>query len=173
LLLIDDNRLLTEAVAGCLCGSADVWVAALCTTDDPNLAEVTTRVRPDVIALDVEPLGAAVGDTTAQLAAAAPTACIVVLTGSRDPLLAVAAARAGVMAWVPKQAHLADFVATVRAVGRGDAVFPPDLLGVVLRELSADARRAHVDAPPSDPVPPHPPDRHGSGPPADRAHHVH
>ncbi|HEX3648996.1 MAG TPA: hypothetical protein VHV49_11245, partial [Pseudonocardiaceae bacterium] len=70
--------------------------------------------------------------------------------------------------WVPKQAPLADFVATVRAVWRGHAVFPPDVLGAVLRELSADARRAA----PVDPVPLHPP-RRGSARAAGAAQHVH
>jgi len=144
LLLIDDHQLLTEAMAQCLCAWADLWVAARCTTDDPNLAEVAARVDPDVIALDVEQLGTATAAITARLAAAAPAARIVALTGSRDPRQAVAAARAGVVAWVPKQAHLDDFVATVRAAGGGQAVFPPDLLGPVLRELRADARRGRA-----------------------------
>ena len=141
LLLIDDHQLLTEAVAHCLCASADLWVAARCTTDDPNLAEVVAQVHPDVIAVDVEQLGAAAGATTALLAAAAPTACIVALTDSQDPRKAVAAARAGVIAWVPKESQLVDFVATVHAAYSGHAVFPPNLLGAVLRELRADAHR--------------------------------
>ncbi|HJP79288.1 MAG TPA: response regulator [Pseudonocardiaceae bacterium] len=151
LLLIDDHQLLTEAVAHCLCASNDLWVAARCTTDDPNLTEVVAQVHPDVIALDVEQLGAEAGPTTARLAAAAPAACIVALTDSQDPRKAVAAARAGVVAWVPKQGHLVDFVATVRAARRGHAVFPPDLLGAVLRDLRADAHRYRCRMPP----PPH------------------
>ena len=142
LLLIDDHQLLTEAMAYCLCASADMWVAARCTTEDPNLTEVAAQVRPDVIALDVEQLGPAAAATTAKLAAAAPAARIVALTACRDPRQAVAAARAGVVAWVPKQAHLADFVATVRAAHGGHAVFPPDLLEAVQRELHADAYRS-------------------------------
>ena len=146
LLLIDDHQMLTEAMAYCLCASADLWVAARCTTEDPNLAEVAAQVHPDVIALDIEQLGPAAATITARLAAAAPAARIVALTGSRDPRQVVAAARAGVVAWVSKQAHLADFVAAVRAVHGGHAVFPPDLLGAVLRELRADACRSRGPA---------------------------
>ncbi len=155
LLLIDDHQLLTEAVAHCLCASADLWVAARCTTDDPNLAEVVAQVHPDVIAVDVDQLGAAAGATTACLAAAAPSASIVVLTDCQDPRKAVAAARAGVVAWVPKQSHLVDFVATVRAARRGDAVFPPHLLGAVLRDLHAHARRYRCRVPPARRALPH------------------
>lgn len=173
LLLIDDHQMLTEAVAHCLCSSPDLWVAARCTTDDPNLAEVVTQVSPDVIALDVEQLGAAAGKTTAQLAEAAPAACIVALTGSRDPRKAVAAARAGVVAWVPKQGRLVDFVATVRAARSGHAVFPPDLLGAVLRDLRADARRYRGRVPSADRVFPRVPHQRRPVQPTSRTRHIH
>jgi NarL family two-component system response regulator LiaR len=172
LLLIDDHQLLTEAVAHCLCASADLWVAARCTTDDPNLAEVVAQVHPDVIAVDVEQLGAEAGAATARLAAAAPAARIVALTDSRDPRKAVAAARAGVVAWVPKQSQLVDFVATVHAAHSGHAVFPPDLLGAVLRELRADAHRFPCRMSPARRVVPHVPQRRPVQP-ALRARHEH
>jgi two-component system nitrate/nitrite response regulator NarL len=173
LLLIDDHQLLTEAVAHCLCQSADLWVAARCTTDDPNLTEVVAQVHPDVIALDVEQLGAEAGPTTARLAAAAPAACIVALTDSQDPRKAVAAARAGVVAWVPKQSHLVDFVATVRAARRGHAVFPPELLGAVLRDLRADAHRYRCRLPAQPHVPPRLVEQRRPVQPARRVHRHH
>jgi DNA-binding NarL/FixJ family response regulator len=61
--------LLTEAVAYCLCASADLWVAARCTTDDPNLSLLSALNRVDQ--------GEIVVDTIAPLARPTPAAAAV------------------------------------------------------------------------------------------------
>jgi len=54
--------MVTEALASRLSAAPDLWVAGCCTTDDPQLPEVVRWLRPDVILIEVEPLGFAVGD---------------------------------------------------------------------------------------------------------------
>jgi len=150
LLLVDHYRMITEALAARLSAAPDLWVAGCYRHDDPQLSEIVSWLRPDVILIDVTPFGAAVGEVLLTLRAAWPQAGVVVI--SEDPSIAqaVEAARAGAAAWVPKE-HGADELETVlRGVAKGHAWFPPEMLGEILRELRDDVRRAREDGDPLD-----------------------
>ena len=49
--------MVTEALASRLSAAMDLWVAGRCTTADPNLIDIVRGLRPDVIAIEVEPFG--------------------------------------------------------------------------------------------------------------------
>jgi NarL family two-component system response regulator LiaR len=142
LMLIDDHLMITEALASRLSASMDLWVAGRCTTADPNLLDIVRGLRPDVIVIEVAPFGREIGDMLGKLMAARPEARVIVLTSDHDVTHAVEAARAGVAAWVAKEQGAAELEAALYGVIRGEAVFPPHMLGEILRELRADARRA-------------------------------
>ncbi len=145
LLLIDDHLMVTEALASRLSSAMDLWVAGRCATTDPNLLDIIRGLRPDVITVEVEPLGSAVGDVLRQIVAARPEAKVVVLSADHDVSHAVEAARAGVSAWVAKEQGAAELETVLRGVYEGRSWFPPDMLGEILRELRADVRRARED----------------------------
>jgi two-component system, NarL family, response regulator LiaR len=141
-LLIDDHRMLTDALAARLSAATDIWVVGSATTDDPRLRELIPALRPDVIITEVGPVAAETGRMLRTIGAARPGAHLVVLTASRDNAHAVAAARAGAVAWVPKVSSVEQLLGVVRAVCQGHAYYPPRQLGAVLRELRSDIRRA-------------------------------
>jgi len=143
LLLADDHLMITEALAARLAAAPDIWVAGRCAATDPNLPVIITGVRPDVIAIETEPFGATIGAALQRIAAVRPQAWVVVLSADRDVEHAVAAARAGAVAWVAKEQDAAEFESVVRGVVRGCSWFPADMLGEILRELRADAFRTH------------------------------
>ena len=58
LLLVDDHLMVTEALASRLSSAPDLWVAGRCTTAEPNLLDIVRGVRPDIITVEAEPLGA-------------------------------------------------------------------------------------------------------------------
>ncbi|WP_018682055.1 helix-turn-helix transcriptional regulator [Actinokineospora enzanensis] len=146
--LVDDHVLLTEALAGRLAAFADLAVAGWCASDDPRLAAGLARELPDVIVVEPERARLSEDRLFALIQDAAPDARIVVLTAGREPERALAAARAGAQAWVPKAAGTTHLVEVLRGVRRGDAWFPPRCLGVVLRGLRADAHRARPEGGP-------------------------
>jgi two-component system, NarL family, response regulator LiaR len=143
LLLADDHLMITEALASRLAAASDIWVAGRCAATDPTLPAIITGVRPDVIAIEAEPFGATIGAALERIAAVRPEARVVVLSADRNVAHAVAAARAGVVAWVAKEQDAAEFESVVRGVVRGCSWFPPDMLGEILRELRAEATRTH------------------------------
>ncbi|MGQ0717210.1 MAG: LuxR C-terminal-related transcriptional regulator [Pseudonocardiales bacterium] len=141
-LLVDSHAMLTDALTVQLSTADDLWVVGSCTPDDPRLTDIVRTVRPDVITTDIGPAAAVTGGMVRRLRAAWPPAHLVVLTGSHDTAHAVAAARAGAAAWVPKECSLDHLLEVLRSVPLGHAFYPPRQLGVVLRELLDDARRA-------------------------------
>lgn len=145
LMLVDDHLMITEALAARLSASMDLWVAGRCTTADPNLTDIVRGLRPDVIVIEVAPFGHEIAEMLEKLMAARPEARVIVLTSDQDVTHAVAAARAGVAAWVAKEQGAAELEAALRGVIRGESWFPPHMLGEILRELRADARRGHDD----------------------------
>jgi DNA-binding NarL/FixJ family response regulator len=142
LLLVDDHLMVTEALASRLSTAMDLWVAGRCTTADPNLLDIVRGLRPDVITIEVEPLGPAVGEVLRSLVAARPEARIVVLSSDHNLGHAVEAARAGVAAWVAKEQGAAELETVLRGVCEGKSWFPPDMLGEIVRELRGDVLRA-------------------------------
>ena len=133
ILLVDDHLMVTEALASRLSAAMDLWVAGRCTVADPNLLEIVRGLRPDVITIEVEPLG---------LMAARPEARVVVLSADHNIAHGVEAARAGVSAWVAKEQGAAELETVIRGVCQGYSWFPPDMLGAILSELRADVGRA-------------------------------
>ncbi len=149
-LLVDEHRMLTEALAIRLSAVPDLWVLGQYSTDDPRLTEVVSHLGPDVVVIDVAPVGPAAPGLLARLTAACPGTRLVVLTASRDPHDAVAAARIGVDAWVRKDCSVEQLVSILRGVALGHASYPPELLGMVLHELREDVRRARDRSEPLD-----------------------
>ncbi|MGH3671903.1 MAG: response regulator transcription factor, partial [Pseudonocardiaceae bacterium] len=94
------------------------------------------------ISTEIGPVAVATGGMVRKLSAAWPPAQLVILTGSHDTAHAVAAARAGAAAWVSKESSLAHLLEVLRGVPLGHAFYPPQQLGVVLRELRADVQHA-------------------------------
>lgn len=140
-LLIDDHAMLTDALGARLSAATDMWVVGSAATNDPRLAELTVALRPEVVVTEVGMVATETGRMLGTIGAARPGSHIVVLTASHDTTQAVAAARAGAAAWVPKGCSVEHLLGVVRAVCQGHACYPPRQLGAVLRELRGDARR--------------------------------
>jgi DNA-binding NarL/FixJ family response regulator len=150
LLLVDDYRMVTEALASRLSTAPDFWVAGCCTTNDPKLPEIVRWLRPDVILIEVEPLGFAVEEVVQRLRAAWPSTHVVVVSADNDVAHAVDAARAGADAWVSKKQGADELETVLRGVCAGHSWFPPEMLGEILRQLRDDVRQARDDSNPLD-----------------------
>lgn len=142
LVLVDDYRMVTEALASRLSSAPDLWVAGCSQTDDPRLPEIIRWLRPDIVLIDVEPLGFAVAEVLSRIRTAWPDARIIVVSADDDVSHAVDAARAGADAWVSKNQGADQLETVLRGVARGHSWFPPEMLGEVLRGLRQDVREA-------------------------------
>jgi NarL family two-component system response regulator LiaR len=133
----------TEALAMRLSDEADVRVVATFSSSEPDLAGKVRAIRPDVVTVDVGPLGAtAAASLIEQLTRRDPELRVVVLTGAHETEQVVKVARAGAVAWLSKEAPTIELLATIRAVCAGHARYPTEHLGAVLRELVGELRRS-------------------------------
>lgn len=139
--LVDDHQMLTEALAVKLSTTPDLRVVGQCLAEASEPAEMAAQLDPDVVTVEAAH-GCDPAPLITRLRSAGRPPCVVVLTASHDPQEAVRAARAGAEGWVPKESSVDTLAETLRGVCRGDAYFPPEQLGHVLRGLREDARLA-------------------------------
>lgn len=93
----------------------------------PEAARAVRGRRADVLVLDLVMPGGSGIELIAELAGAAPTTAVVVLTMEDDPALARAALRAGARGYVLKDRASADLVAAVHAARAGHTYLTPEL----------------------------------------------
>ena len=136
--IVDDNRLVREALAAMLDQLPDLRVIATGVADPAFLDEI----RPDVLLLDVglgeeDSLGLA-----AALTKQAPDAKIIVmdLLPMNDDIAQFV--NAGVSGFVLKDATFDEFVATIRTVAAGGKVLPPRMTESLFSQIAmaAEAR---------------------------------
>jgi NarL family two-component system response regulator LiaR len=125
LVLVGGYQMVSEALAYRLGAAPDFCVVGCCSADDPRLADTVRSLRPDVIMIEVEPLGLAVSEVVRQLIAAWPTAQVVVLGGGPSTAEVVEAARAGADAWVARTQGADELEDVIRGVCEGRAHQPP------------------------------------------------
>src|SRR5688572_12481209 len=130
--IIDDNRLVREALMAMLSQLPDVRVVASAQADEAFLAEH----KPNVLLLDAglrdhDSLGVA-----PVLKKAAPEAAIIVMDLVPLNEEIVEFVNAGVSGFVLKDASFDEFVATIRSVAAGKKVLPPKLTESLFTQIA-------------------------------------
>lgn len=137
--MVDDHVIVTETLSLRLSEVPGLVMIGRFTTDDPDLLRDIATLYPDVTTVEIEPLGPSADVLIEAIHSACPPGQIVVLTASNDTSLAVAAARAGAAAWVSKSSTLEHLTAVLFGVCAGQAWYPPEHLGAILRVLRSEA----------------------------------
>jgi len=141
--IVDDNRLVREALATLLTGLGDVRGVAAPVAD----AAFLDATRPDVVLLDVGLRDEDSLSVAASIASHAPNTRIIVMDLIPMNEDIVQFVNAGVSGFVLKDATFDEFVATIRSVAAGDKVLPARMTQSLFSQIamSADARgREHV-----------------------------
>jgi DNA-binding NarL/FixJ family response regulator len=141
--VVDDNRLVREALAAMLDQLPDIRAVAAAIAD-PEFLEST---KPDVLLLDVGLRDEDSLSVAAAIASHASGAKIVVMDLVPVNEDIVQYVNAGVSGFVLKDTTFDEFVATIRAVAAGGKVLPPRMTQSLFTQIAmaADARgREHV-----------------------------
>jgi two-component system, NarL family, response regulator LiaR len=136
-LLIAEQRMLADALSERLGDEPGLTVTSEDGTDRQHLEQALVRSRPGVVVTSDLTVGRAVAQRR-------PDVALVVLAPVADSAHAVAAARAGAVAWLPMSSGVDELVAVVRAAAEGRAHYPDLHLAEVLRELRRDVDRARA-----------------------------
>lgn len=140
LMLVDDHFVVRAGLAGSLGMEPDVIVVAECGSGEQAI-EAYRQHRPDVVLMDWRLTGLSGVEATAVIRREFPEARIISFTvyeGEEDIARAV---EAGVSGYLPKSSSRQEILGAIRAVQRGQSVFPP----LIAAKLSAGRSRGKLN----------------------------
>lgn len=135
--IIDDNRLVREALAAMLGEVADVRVVTSAVAD----ATFLTKTKPDVWLLDVGLRDQESLDVAAALLTATPDAKIIVMDIIPVHEDIMEFVNTGVSGFVLKDSTFDDFVETIHSVAAGQKVLPPRMTQSLFSQIANAAVR--------------------------------
>jgi len=146
ILLVDDQPMLRMGYRMILDAQPDLSVVGEA-ENGLEAVELTARVNPDVVLMDVRMPGLDGVEATERIVASGSPSRIIILTTFDLDEYAYGALRAGASGFLLKDAPPPDMLSAIRAVATGDAVVAPS---VTRRLLSEFARHLPVHEQPSD-----------------------
>jgi DNA-binding NarL/FixJ family response regulator len=144
ILIVDDHPIVLDGVRVALAGSPIDVVGEARTGEDA--VREASRLRPDVVLMDLGLPGISGVEATRRLLAAVPDTAVLAFTMYEDDDSVFAALRAGATGYLVKGADKGELVRAVQSVASGEAVFLGP--GVARRVL---AHFATLSAPPAGP----------------------
>ena len=142
--VVDDHRMFAESLARLLSDEPDIDVLGLALAAAPALEMVAT-LRPRVVLVDYLLPDVDGVEFTAQIKAADPATMVVMLTGSADDRVLLAAVEAGCSGFLTKDRAAAEVADAVRAAAAGEALISPALLARLLPKLNPTHRSIGSD----------------------------
>jgi DNA-binding NarL/FixJ family response regulator len=146
-LLVDDEPLVRLGFSMVLAAHDDLQVVGEA-GNGAEAVELTGRLRPDVVVMDVRmPVLDGVAATRRIVSAGVPSRVVVLTTFDLDEY-AFAALQAGASGFLLKNTEPAELVAAIRTVARGDAVVAPRVTRRLLETFAAQLPSADRTADP-------------------------
>ncbi|MHB8513479.1 MAG: response regulator [Actinomycetota bacterium] len=142
-LVVDDHRLVAQAITDALSHAPDIEVAGVA-HDGASGIEHARKLQPDVILMDLLLPDLDGASATKAILESVPDTKIVMVTGSIDEAALIAALSAGCVGYISKERDLNELVDAVRAVAVGETLVSPDMLPVILKRLQVSAKAPQV-----------------------------
>jgi DNA-binding NarL/FixJ family response regulator len=138
--LIADDQALVRAGFAALVDASDGMTVVGEAADGAQAVELATRLRPDVVLMDVRMPVEDGLSATRRITAALPEVRVVVLTTFSLDEYVFDALRAGASGFLLKDTEPAELVRAVRVVHEGDALLSPSITRRLVEEYAARAK---------------------------------
>ncbi|NJN96379.1 MAG: response regulator transcription factor [Anaerolineales bacterium] len=138
LLIVDDSQDSRQAIRAAIAYSDQIIVVGEATNGEEAL-ELTGRLQPDVILLDVMMPRLNGIQTAVSISKLYPAIKIIMLSAYDSKELILDAVRSGAQGYLIKGSPSTEIIQAIRAVARGQAILSPLMLGWVLDELTSSA----------------------------------
>jgi two-component system NarL family response regulator len=131
IMMVDDHRMLREALRAPLAAERDLEIVAEAGNGGEAL-ERLEQVRPDLLLLDIALPDMTGIDVARQALARLPELRIVALSGYADKMFVDEMLKAGARAYVVKSAGTQELIFAIRAVLAGHVFLSPEITGAML-----------------------------------------
>src|SRR5688500_17687232 len=125
-LIVDDHPMFRRGLRTVFDGTPDLEIVGDA-TDGQQAITLTDQLQPDVVLMDIHMPGINGIAATRQILQASPNVRVLILTMFEDDASVFTAMRAGARGYVLKDADTEDILRAIRGVGRGEAVFGPEV----------------------------------------------
>jgi DNA-binding NarL/FixJ family response regulator len=142
--IVDDHRAFLDGLARILADEPDIDVLGVA-TDSASARSLIEQVAPKVALIDYQMPDQDGVSLAAEIKARHPDTVIVMLTGTADDRVLLAAIEAGCSGFLTKDRASAEIVNAVRAVAAGEALISPAMLARLLPKLSRTHRAIGSD----------------------------
>jgi len=143
-LLVDDHRMFAESIARLLADEEGIAVLGTASTGGEGIV-LAERLQPDVVLLDYQMPDLDGVTVAARIKAARPETMVVMVTGSADDRVLVAAIEAGCSGFITKDQVAGEVASAVRAAAAGEALITPQMLGRLLPKLRHTSTHVGAD----------------------------
>ena len=130
-LLVDDQPLVRSGLRMILCPEEGFLIVGEC-ADGAEVVDAVTRLRPEVVVMDVRMKQVDGAEATRRLRAVADSPPVLILTTFKDDEVLSAALRAGAAGFLLKDAPGEEILRATRLVAAGDAYLDPAVTARVL-----------------------------------------
>lgn len=143
-LVVDDHPIFREGLAGLLVTVPGVEVVGSA-SDGGQAIEMVTRLRPDVVFMDLTMPGISGIEATRRIAVASPATAVLIVTMVDDDATVIAALRAGARGYLLKGADQDEVRGALHTIASGGAVFGAGVAAQVLALAHAGTRAPATD----------------------------
>lgn len=144
--LIEDSAVTREVMKKLVGKEPDLELVGVWPTGEEALAGVS-KLRPDVILVDLELPGISGEDCLRALSVVVPAAALLVLTAHDDPARVFASLSAGAHGYLLKNSPPGDLVSAIRSAYVGGSPLSPAVAGLVIRAFKKGAEATKPSIP--------------------------
>ena len=139
LLICDDHKILTDALAMVVDRDEDLRMPAAPVHSPEEAVELCRKHRPDVVLMDIVFKGPMNGiEATRKIKEVSPATKVVIMTAHDDERLLVEAVEAGASGFLVKDEAAAEVLGAAKAAAAGEVLIDPNMLTRLLQQVSRD-----------------------------------
>lgn len=133
-LVADDHPIVRSGIVALLQTAQDVEVVGEATTG-AEAVELATRLKPDLVLMDLRMPGMNGDEATAKILATTPDVRILILTTYESDDSILTAIEAGASGYLLKAAPQEEILAGVRSVARGEVALAPSIAALLVKRV--------------------------------------